>query len=157
MCNDILLGTIDLSDFLLTMCSLQSEDVEAEKEKGYMMSVHLYFTMFDIYDTGQIELKDFEMVMTSLMINDPVHTKSLTHRLLDGEKSHAQGNCEDGFVADDCQVDVIAGPVISGESQLQAPDDALLIEDMFSVIDKDGDGKVSIEDFRDFYREVVLR
>ncbi|CAE7758431.1 unnamed protein product, partial [Symbiodinium microadriaticum] len=155
-------GTIDLAEFLLTMNSLQSVDLAAEKEMGYMTSVNLYFRMFDVYDTGMIEFKDFGLVLESLIQNDPLLSESITGYSLRPERNGEVRNDECKLPAKESMDGLISShlppAVVSRAKTLElSSTDMKLIEDIFVIMDIDGDGKVSVDDFRRFYREVILR
>jgi Ca2+-binding EF-hand superfamily protein len=167
-----------LSDFLLTILAIQqsqdavggtssvrSETVGAqepraeeeaagrdERREKYMQQVRRRFAVFDLFDTGSIEFGAFRLVLGSLLERDPSLGSSISHSMVvSSSNSESEGAADAGAVGTSRS----PGKQQQQQSILSSSMDAELMRDVFSYMDADCDGKVSIEDFHQFYRDVL--
>jgi Ca2+-binding EF-hand superfamily protein len=138
----ILHGEIDLPTYCQMMVSVDLHVLATEE----------VFTIFDINRDGKIELKEFLLTLTSFRAPDHQNAAELYFNLFDLN--------EDGFIDVEELRAVVACLLHDGSGPL-LPEGLLVsltsVEELFDVIDcNPKDGKIDIEEFKNFYHTVLL-
>ena len=128
-----------------------SNDYGSEKE--HMKMVRLFFSIFDVFDSGYIAYKEYQMVISSLLQGDPELNQSLAHSLEAEKEAHSQNT---GVHQSDVSLDISTANEVEHNWRNLHVDEGL-ISDIFKYMDTDGDGKVSISDFEKFFHNLVLK
>lgn len=148
----------------LSSHTVDNADHEAEElQKMLVDQVRQRFAIFDVFDTGFIEFGTFRMVLGCLLERNPSLVASISNsghvvkEIAEGSphdfQSPARGDCGVGVVLSETFGEPL--PVYGHRSILSSSMDIDLMRDVFNYMDTDGDGKVSSDDFRKFYSDVL--
>jgi Ca2+-binding EF-hand superfamily protein len=171
-----------MKDFLLTMMALQTSPYSAALTSSNSKAssppsvsaeevVHLYFSIFDIDDSGYIELKDFKLALSCLLDSapvqprppsSPVQTKRLpAHPLAASLSSDNNDLVQDHDYAAQLELAGTSTASVSpvtrrmSVSQVMALDD-VQVEELFHAIDVTNSGRISMQEFQRFYETVIV-
>jgi len=129
-------------------------------------TAQLYFSLFDLHDTGYIELEEFRLALGCILETQPKGRRGSmsTHGSL-----HSAVCVEDIAPLTDRTTSKLSLAMQStasatfytrhtgNMSYLQAQVlDSAQVDEMFQIIDSDKDGRISIHDFQKFYDTIVM-
>ena len=175
-CHLILLGSVDMKDFLLTMVAFrldpapESKDMidktmrgdseiniqdaldnkpnpilESEQSMSSMDDqCRLYFHVFDINETGYIDMEELKLVVGSLLQEG--RSVSTDNEVEEGGADDTEGKRRGSMGSERRNSD---GPVYKTMPGMGN------IEELFKVIDIDKSGKINYEEFQKFYDAVL--
>lgn len=132
-------GGIDLKEFLFTMLAFHTEDdsvaaLDTSSDRS-LQTIRMYFHIFDLHGSGQIQLDDFKLAVSCLLENRQVLSSASLdtsdHRIL-SSSSHPTSNS-----------------LHSLENNLKN------IEELFVAIDTDKNGSIGFGEFKEFYDAIL--
>lgn len=162
-----------MKDFLLTMLALQASPYSASLVASTTSSslahgssddvVSLYFSIFDIDDSGYIELKDFKVALSCLLDMAPVVPSHQAHQVVQELRPLPLHPLASTMSNEDAQFSLPAtsstptSPVVRRMSISQvAALDEQQVEELFNAIDVNNSGRITMQEFKRFYETVIV-
>lgn len=149
-------GSVDMKDFLLTMVAFRPDPPASDMnmdsginkpnpilESEQCMSTmddqcRLYFNVFDINETGYIDLEELKLVVSSLLQEGrPVSSETVENDENNDSKRRGSMGSEGGAAV---------YKTVPGMGN---------IEELFEIIDVDKSGQINYEEFQKFYDAVL--
>lgn len=131
-------GQIRLRDVLLTLQAFKPLN-DVYDEDGRLDSARFYFRLFDIDESGTIDINDLKIVISCLVLNDLPILSSLS-----APPSPPTSSNSVNYVPNKSCVN-------------ELPDDltARSVNDLFSLINISSDGRIDFDEFRIFYDAIL--
>lgn len=125
----MVLGTIDLKEFLLTMLALRPFPTSGSQEED---TIRLYFNLFDLNQSGRIDEDELKLCLEYILPDDMVRAQSFPHTPDPHSSIESQS------------------PERNSNASL-----ASNIFEMFVAMDTSKDGYIDYEEFKKFYLTIM--